>query len=516
MLLDQISIHSWINNNGIKTENGKTLDFHTHRYLYDIYRDHSPYIACLKAGQIGFSTMAIIKTIWLAKYRKINIGYLLPTLEMVQKFVGSKVNPIAQQNSAIQEMMRDKDTVYQKQVGSNFIHYLGSQTPTAAIMLSLDMLVGDEYDKCPPNILEMFDSRLQASDLGYKWVFSNPTAPDFGADKYFKMSDQKKWHVTHQCLFEFILDESCINYEKEIYECPHCHGEISDEERRLGEWKATTVSKYGWSGYWIPLWLSPKVGAKRIAEYKRTKSAEYFANFVAGLPFVGGGNKVAPSTIVQCISPKVNDQEDRIIIGVDTGLPIHYVLANKQGYFFYGKCGDPTKGADPYKELEGLLKRFPNSILVSDQGGDLIGIRRLQSDYPGRVFLCWYRKDKKSQEIIRWGDDANYGEVYADRNQLIQLFIDEMMKKLVTFNGNESEWQDYIVHWMNIYRKWETDDAGMVDKFKGFTWERTGPDHWVHATMYARIGLSKYIETMAQVVGGSIFDDLSIGRIFDQ
>ena len=93
MLLDQLSIHSFIQTNQLKTETGKELDFKTHRYLFDIYRDNSPYLCCIKAGQIGFSTMAIIKTIWIAKYKKLNIIYILPTVEMMQKFVGSKVNP---------------------------------------------------------------------------------------------------------------------------------------------------------------------------------------------------------------------------------------------------------------------------------------------------------------------------------------------------------------------------------------------------------------------------------------
>ena len=54
MLLEQISIHAWLKTNQIKTEGGKPLDFHHHRYLYDIYCDNSKYLACLKAGQIGF------------------------------------------------------------------------------------------------------------------------------------------------------------------------------------------------------------------------------------------------------------------------------------------------------------------------------------------------------------------------------------------------------------------------------------------------------------------------------
>lgn len=379
-------------------------------------------------------------------------------------------------------------------------------------MISADMLVADEYDKSPQNILEMYDSRLQHSKFGYKWVFSNPTAPDFGVDRFWNMSDKKKWFIHHSCGKDVLLDESTINYEQEKFICPICNTEITDEERRLGDWKATSSGK--WSGYWIPLWLNPTFGADKIAEYKRTKSAEYFANFVAGLPFIGGGNKVAIQTITQCINPKRNDQTDRVIIGVDTGLPIHYVLGNKQGIFHYGKCSDPLTGKDPYEELEDLLKRFPNSILVSDQGGDLVGIRLLQSKYPGRIFLVWYRKDKKSKEMMVEGKGDKYGEMYVDRNQLIQQFIGEMERKLVVFNGTESEWQDYIIHWMNIYRIWETDSSGQIDKTKGFKWERQGADHWVHATMYFRVGIEKYGKTMATIGGGGAFDELPKGRIF--
>lgn len=260
------------------------------------------------------------------------------------------------------------------------------------------------------------------------------------------------------------------------------------------------------------MWIAPWMSAKQISEYKREKSAEYFANFVAGQPYIGGGNKVSAQTIINCLSSQVNDQEDRVIIGVDTGLPIHYVLANKKGYFHYGKCSDPSTGRDPYQDLEKLLQRFPKSIIISDQGGDLIGIRKLQAKYPGRVFLVWYRRDKTNTQIIQWGKDQEYGKVVADRNRLIQLFIDEMLDKRVTFNGTESEWQIYITHWMNIYRSWEENSLGV----KEFKWERQGADHFVHATMYARIGLDKYATSMATIVDtNNFYSGVEQAKIFD-
>lgn len=500
-------------NHNIKLETGQPLDFEVHRYLLDIYLDNSKYLACLKAGQIGFSTMAILKTLWMANYKHIEIGYILPTVEMVQKFVGSKVNRLAQQNQVIANWMKDKDSVTQKQIGESYIYYLGAMTDRSAIMISLDMIVADEYDKAPQEILEIYDSRLQHSKFGYKWVFSNPTIPEFGVDNFWRISDKKKWHINHSCGKKFVFDEACIDYEAKMFKCPLCHGEITDEQRRMGEWIATAQGE--WSGYWIPLWINPMISAEKITEYKKEKTPEYFANFVAGLPYTGSGNKVQASTIIKCLSPKLNDMSDRNIIGVDTGKPNWYVVANKQGFFYYGKTSDAETGHDPYLELEALLKRWPSSIMLLDAGGDQTPQPLLAQKYPGRVFLCWFRGDRKTLEIFDWGKGMEYGKLLIDRNRAIQWFIDEMVDRRVTFNGPESEWQEYISHWMNIYRTWEKDEAGMIDKTKGFKWERNGADHLVMASILARAGLEKYSESMAKIVGVDMFDGIPESRQFN-
>lgn len=507
-ILPTLSIHAWIIEHGIKTENGQPLDFHDHRYLFDIYRDRAPNLVELKAAQLGLSTMEIFRTMWRAYYWGLDIIYILPTFTDVKDFAGGKVNRIIDNNPVLQEWVKDKDSTEQKRVGKSTIYFRGSWNERQALMISADQIICDEFDRCDQKIMEQYESRLQHSKYGYRSIFSNPSSPDFGVHKYFKKTDQKMWFVKPSCGHEILLDESCINYEIPRFECSKCHGEITDEERRMGEWHPTAEGEPDWSGYWLPLWVSPKISAKKIAEYKREKTQEYFTNFVAGLPFIGGGNKVFASTLINCLKKEVNAQEERIIIGVDTGLPIHIVLANKQGYFYYGTLSDPGTGKDPYDELEALLRRFPKSIVVSDQGGDLIGIRKLQAKYPGRVFLVWYRADRKTQELIQWGTGEEYGKIVADRNRMIQLFIDEMLDKRVTFNGTEGDWQEYIVHWMNIYRQWEENSIGVRE----FKWERTGPDHWVHATIYARIGLEKFAESQAKIGGPNIFAGLPMGR----
>lgn len=505
MLLDNLSIHAWIQNNNIKTESGQPLDFHNHRYLFDIYRDASPFLCCLKAGQIGFSTMAILKTIWLSRNMKIDVGYILPTVEMVQKFVGSKVNRMSQQNPIIQQWMKDKDSITQKQIDENYIFYLGAQTDRSAIMLSLDMLVADEYDKAPQEILEIYDSRLQHSKHGFKWVFSNPTIPDFGVDRFWALSDKKKWHIKHSCKEIFVLDESCIDYQAEIYRCPKCKNEINAENIRMGEWIATDEGK--WSGYWIPLWINPIMTADKIAEYKRTKTPEYFQNFVAGLPYINTSNMLSDKILESNLTGKDSLQEGRIIIGVDTGHNIHYTLANKDGIFHYGYIPSiaeaPDKGLnyDPYDELDKLMVRFPRAIMIADQGGDLIGIRKLQAKYRGRVFLCWFVKETKNLQIIRWAENDEEGKVLVDRNRAIQMVVDELKERRLPIWGTKEEWKDWFDHALNIYRIKEMIGEENDPQYGWrYVWKRKGADHFFLSAVYARIGIDRFGQDLASII----------------
>lgn len=499
-------IIAWILSENIKTESGTGINFSDFRFLHDIYQDNSPLLCCRKAAQVGFSTYEILKSLYEANSSGEDVIYVLPTADDVKQFSGGKTNRIISNNPCLKKWVKDKDSIEQKRVGKSTIYYRGSWTERAALMISAKKLIVDEYDRCKQEVVEQYDSRLQAAVSPKKAFFSNPSIPDFGIDKLYKQSDQKKWHILHACGNKFPMEERCVDYESKIYRCPFCKKEISDEERKRGEWQATSSGE--WSGYWIPLWITPWTSAEKIAEYKKAKSGEYFCNFVAGMPYAGGGDKVPASTIFNCLSQDTNNHQERVIIGVDTGLPVHIVCANKDGYFYYDTL--PLPPQDPYRELEKLLMRWKGSIVISDQGGDLTGIRILQAKYPGRVFLCWYRRDRKNLELIEWGVGQEYGKVYVDRNQMIQVFIGEMMDKRVKFQGTESEWQEYICHWLNIYRTWSENSLGIRE----FKWERSGPDHYVHASIYARVGLSKFQDAKAKIVGGGDgWGNIGKGRI---
>lgn len=511
----------WIKKYGIKTSAGLPFEFDNHFFMYDPMNDLSQFQVWLKPPQIGATESQIIKTLWCAKKMQWDIIYTLPTATDVNDMAGGKINRIVAQNPVLKDWVKDHDTVEQKSIGKNIIYYRGTFTNKAAMMVSSDLNVHDEVDASDAGVIQQYETRLQAKADGRRWYFSHPSISGYGVDIYWQQSDKKEWFITcDKCGEEQQLKwPENINQETKQYVCQICKKELSNDSRLYGRWKATATGIF--SGYHISQLMCVWITAEKILKDKEEKDEQYFYNYVLGLPYVGSDNKIMPDVVLKNCTNTINDQEDKIIIGVDTGLPIHFTCLNKQGVFYYGKCKPPSATYDPYDTIESFLSRWPKSIVVADQGGDLIGIRKLQAKYPGRVFLCYYRKDKTGTKMIEWGEGTNFGIVTVDRNRMIQLTV-EQLRDLgrIRLNGTTEDFDEFSSHFGNIYRELvEVKESAGKDNStlyrNQYVWKRNGPDHFVHTLIYALTGLDKYASSMATVVEPNMFGDIPTGRIFE-
>lgn len=503
----------WVLKHQIKNETGTPLDFSKRKFLWDIYNDLSPKQVLLKPPQIGATVMNTIKSLYVAKKLHRQIIYTLPTQGDIQDMVGGSFNRIIAQNPVLREWTKDHDTIEQKSVGDSIIFYRGTFTSKQAMMIPSGLNIHDEVDASDPNVIVQYENRLQAQeDGGWRWYFSHPSLSGHGVDVYWEQSDKKEWHIKcpHCSSVQVLSWPDNIDIDREVYICSSCKEELSNDTRINGEWIKTSEGEF--SGYHVSQLMLWNKSAKDIlkAYNDPQKDKQYFYNYVLGLPFIGSDDKIDPSVVLRNAVDQVNEQETRTIIGMDTGHGIHYVLMNKQGIFYYGNATEITASKTPYDVIEALLKRFPKSIVVSDQGGDLIGVRQLQAKYPGRVFLCFYNKDKKTDEIVRWGEDDKYGEVHTDRNRFITLMVEQMRDTgRFRLNGEKSEWLEFASHWGNIYReKVEVKDVRGKDNRElygsEYVWKRNGPDHFVHACGYAYMGLQRYGGELAKIVGEDV------------
>jgi hypothetical protein len=277
-----------------------------------------------------------------------------------------------------------------------------------------------------------------------------------------------------------------IDIEQKIYVCKKCHQELPKYARREGQWVAKYLDRK-WSGYWVPLLIAPWMSAAEIItrfQHPDT-TAEFFYTKILGLPYADATSKLLRESFFQNLTgqsyaPKA---DDRVIIGIDTGLRIDYVMGNSKGLFYHGDCND-------YGELDNQMVRWPKAIAIIDQGGDLIGSRKFFEKWPGRVFLCTLSGDKKGKELVSWKKGDEYGSVMADRNRLIQLCIDEFRTKRIPIHGTENEWYEYWLDWNNLAKMKVLDPDTNVTK--GYKWIRSGRDHRAMATIFWRIGMMRF------------------------
>ncbi len=413
------------------------------------------------------------------------------------------------------------------------IFYRGTFTSKQAMMIPSGLNIHDEVDASDPNVIVQYENRLQAQeDGGWRWYFSHPSLSGHGVDVYWQQSDKKEWYITcSKCDTEQTLQwPQNIDIDREIYICSHCKQQLSEEDRAFkGRWKnqdgvvwtGEIDGGYLFSGWHVSqLMLYNKTATQIINAYKDPlKDKQYFYNYVLGLPYVDSDDRIDPEVVLRNCVDIVNPQTERVVIGADTGHGIHFVCMNKDGVFYYEHDSEITASRTPYDRIKELLKRWPKSIAVFDQGGDLIGVRQLQTEYPGRVFLCFYNKDRKSIEPIEWGKDTEYWKVRVDRNRTMTLMVEQLRDTgRILLNGTKDEWSDFAAMFGNIYREKivAKEQKGKDDRTlygSEYVWKRNGPDHFAHALNYAMIGMQRFGGNAATIVGEGL--GLPTGRMAD-
>lgn len=494
MSVKEQSIHEWILDNEIKNEKGDRLDFHDHLFLYDIYRDQSRLLTVMKAAQVGLSTCEIVKNHHDAKQHKMDIIYTLPTDSDVRLFVGGKVNRLIANNPSMLEDVADKDSIEQKKVGNSMIYFRGTWTKKAAIMVTADRLVHDEKDSSKLDVIEDFQARLQHSKFKQTHTFSHPSLPETGVHADWLKSDQKEWHIKcRKCGHWQYLSWDLVNPKKmsidiklKIFVCKKCHKQISNEARRCGIWVARYPGRE-WSGYHVSLLMAPwKTAGEIVDSFNNPDTTpEFFYTKILGLPYADGSSKLLRQHFMQNLTGVryAPGKDERVIIGIDTGLKLDYVMGNAKGLFMQGDCED-------YNVLDEYMERWPKAIAIIDQGGDLIGSRKFHAKWPGRVFLLGFGGERKGMELMKWGERDEHGSVMIDRNRMIQLVVDEIRDKRIKIHGNEQDWYEYWLDWNHLTKIKVLDPD--TNQIKGYKWVRSGRDHRALATVCWRVGMTRF------------------------
>jgi len=167
------SILQWLTERGLVSEKGEPFDYYNRPFLLDILTDFSPNIVVMACAQVGKSVTFSLKTLFAVKHLHLNVIYTMPTDTFVSEFVASKFDKIVQMNQHEFKDMQG-DNVQRKELNDRFIFFDGTESKTAGISTTADVLVHDEVSRSNQEKIGQYKSRTKASKYKGRWLFSNP------------------------------------------------------------------------------------------------------------------------------------------------------------------------------------------------------------------------------------------------------------------------------------------------------------------------------------------------------
>lgn len=488
------SILHWLVERGIVSEKGESFDYKDRPFLLDILTDFTPNIALMACAQVGKSVTFSLKTLFAVKHLHMNIIYTMPTDAFVNEFVASKFNKIVQMNYEEFKGM-ETDNVQRKELNDRFIFFDGTESKTAGISTTADVLVHDEISRSNQEKIGQYRSRTKASKYKGRWLFSNPGTERDELDLEHQKSDQKEWNITcphcndrHELSWPESIDQ--IN---KCFVCRACKKPISDDVRRKGrwvdregnEWTGTLDPKYSVSGWRISHLMCPDISVEEIISESQGDPA-YFNNFVLGRPYSPGDVSITKTTLLDIWTPKNIDTGNRYI-GIDVGNIKHYTIRSDKGVIKIGRFSQ-------WDELETILSFWQPVSGVIDAMPDTTASRHFVAKYPYMRMSYFVDNSQNPQTIVWWGKPGEndtpsnkQGIVYSSRDRILdQMFTEMLEAKWLIGVPSDEMFRLYVKHFETLRREKVVNNKGI----ERYIWaSTTGEDHFVMSTLYAYLAM---------------------------
>lgn len=468
------SILQWITERGIVNEKGEPFDFHDRPWLLDILTDWNPNIVLTACAQVGKSVTFSIKSLFAIKHLRFNAIYTMSSDSDVNEFVSSKFNKIVQANHHEFTGMQT-DNVERKEFNDRFIFFKGTNSKTAAISTTADLLIHDEISRSDQNAIETYKSRTKASQYKGRWMFSNPGSERDELDLQWQKSDQKEWTICcPSCKDEhYLVFPESIDLEKKCYICRACKEPISDDVRRQGKWVAQNPGSKV-SGYHISHLMCPWISAEEIIEDSQGDPS-YFNNFVLGKSYSPGDLSVSKTTILDLWTPR-DLATGNVFIGIDVGNIKHYEIRSEKGTIKIGRFSQ-------WSELDDIIAFWKPKAGVIDAMPDNTASKHYVDKYPWMQMSYFQENNNNPQTIVWWGENDKKGIVYSHRDRILDQMLTEMIEaKHLIGVQTDKEFQLFIKHFETLRREKVVNNKGI----ERYIWaSTTGEDHFVFAHLYA-------------------------------
>lgn len=518
------------------------LSFEAHPFLVGVYRDTHPSIVALKGAQLGFSTWAILRSLWAATRWPLSVIYTSGV--GISGYTQARINPIILSSPYLTDRILDMDSLQQKRFslrgrsefppemiarsadrqrvmsadGTSTLYFTSGSSVREAQARDADFLVHDEEDRSDPEAIEQYRSRLSGPGQ-FRWVarLSTPTVPGYGIDRAYRQSDMRHWlikcpgcgessemtwpgSIVPETWEEHLESHPPILREgdecpKCYYVCVRCRRRMSDEERGAGEWVPEIRTPGLPHGYSVSQMAALYVPAATILKARfDTIYVRSFYNLVLGQAHDEGSEAFDEAALIGAKgaggdwgrsdpSRPMEMSGSGCTMGVDVGSMLDIVISKTEG----GVPRTIRMMATPdWSELGRLMETYRVSTCVIDARPEEVAVRQFQDAYNSpnnvRIYRAYYAGPQR-REVV-W--DEKNATVTAPRSRVLSEMATELLTRrlLPRYDGSEV-WQRFIRHFENSKRVPVFEKGNERDQtVEHYEWVNVGPDHLFHASAY--------------------------------
>lgn len=493
-------IFVWLKN--IINEKRQPIEFFNHCFMRQPYSDFTPVQVYKKGAQVGVTTMAFLKAFFFAQRNKIDIISIFPSATDVRKFCQGRFDAVVKRNPLLRKYMIGLDSTELKEICDSRMYFQGSWTERAALSIPADLLYIDEVDRCRPDVLEMYEDRLAASEYRWQWYLSTPTFPKFGIDVLYEKSNQYTWMVKcEHCgtWQEIRLDSIKAKLQrtpriqtknrdrnpdgtlqnvyseprkKQFYfACRKCQREL---DRRNGEWVAKFQAEPV-HGYYMSQLIAPWVSADFIMDKKsKSKFQKTFWNFTLGLARSEGSGILTKEVMLKCWrKEEMLGGGENYYMGVDNSDVKHIVISKTEGgirkVVYLEKTEDSSRVGQ-------LMHAFGVRLCFIDALPNKDFAKKLAKKFRGRVRWIYYGS---FEEFGKEGKEK--GSIVLNRSQVLDKTADVWITGGCVLPRLSPIVDEFMNNLCNMEREEKEDRHGQLRRH----WLSVGPDHFRHTDAYA-------------------------------
>lgn len=374
--------------------------------------------------------------------------------------------------------------------------------------MSLDFVVYDERQDHPNDVETVLGEGASHSAYKQTLTLGTPKLPGTQFDQEWESSDKNYWNITcphcgtHQVITMDNIMDSGDDEMGYFYGCAHCKEPI---DKGKGIWLPTNQQKHPqYHGYHISQLLVPWINANEIM--KKFSSPTYpkrrFYNEVLGQAYGGDDVPITLAMMQACANNTYSYGEydgGGLFVGVDWGNTSYMVIEDRNGGVGHKLVGiemaDETDNRQHPKHFAKALKRYNPHVrkVVCDAGPDISRYNNFADALVeagvcprGSVFPCYYTTPP-AKTTINWNMKEH--NVSVGRSEFIEAIIDEISDQQFIIPGEDKSMEKTEIlmdHFTNIAAVQAKASSGT----EFIIYENTGPDHFLHAKLYADVAAS--------------------------